>query len=365
MRKQRKNLQKKIIQTILLVAIAALCYSSASSKVLASTQSNTNINTQNKKTTKNKKNKTIEITISAAGDCTLGVDSRYNSSFNYYYSQKGASYFLKDVKSIFSKDDITIVNLEGTLTTSTNRANKTFTFKGPAKYASILKKGSVEVVNLANNHTMDFGSSGYSDTKNTLKEYKIEYCNGNTIAYKTINGVKVAFLGFNALNGVTTQQVKDTIQTAKKKKATIIITSFHWGIERDYYPNSTQKNLAHCAISNGASLVIGHHPHVLQGIEKYKGRYILYSLGNFCFGGNTNPSDKDSMIFQQTFYVKNGKLLKKNDVKVIPCSISSVSSHNNFQPKVLTGNSKKRVIQKINRLSKGMNASFKANGKTK
>ena len=317
------------------------------------------------KTSKKKKNSTIKITISAAGDCTLGVDSRYNSVFNSYYSRYGSSYFFKKVKSIFKKDDLTIVNFEGTLTNSSARANKTYTFKGPAKYANILKKGSVEVVTLANNHTMDFGNQGYSDTKSSLKKYNISYCNGSTIAYKKVKGVKIAFVGFNALNGVTEQQVKDTIRTAKKKKAKIIIASFHWGIEKEYYPNARQKTLGRCAISSGASLVLGHHPHRVQGIEKYKGRYIVYSLGNFSFGGHTNPDDKDCIIFQQTFYVKNGKLQKKNDVKVIPCSISSVNHTNNFQPKVLTGSEKKRLMNKINRLSKGMNASFKSNGKAK
>ena len=355
---------KKAITTISL--ILCLCLSIPFlANAAGTTESKTTTKTTTSNQKKSNKNKTIKITISAAGDCTLGVDSRYNSVFNSYYNQKGASYFLKKVKPVFSKDDITLVNFEGTLTTSTARANKTFTFKGPAKHISILKKGSVEVVNLANNHTMDFGSSGYSDTKKTLKKNKIAYCNNSTIAYKKVKGVKIAFLGFNALNGVTEQQIKDAIKTAKKKRATIIIVSFHWGIERDYYPNSVQKSLGRCAIKNGASLVLGHHPHVLQGIEKYKGRYIVYSLGNFCFGGNTNPSDKDSMIFQQTFYVKNGKLLKKNDVKVIPCSISSVSSTNNFQPTPLSGSSKKRVIQKINKLSNGMHASFKTNGKAK
>lgn len=312
-----------------------------------------------------KDSETVKITISAAGDCTLGVDSRYNSVFNQYYAKHGSGYFFKKVKPIFAKDDLTIVNFEGTLTTSNNRSYKTYTFKGPAKYVNILKKGSVEVVNLANNHTMDFGTQGFNDTKNTLKKNKISYCIGNTIAYKKVKDVKIAFVGFNALNGVTEQQVKSTIQKAKKNKAKIIIASFHWGIEKEYYPNARQKTLGRAAINAGASLVLGHHPHRVQGIEKYKGRYIVYSLGNFSFGGHTNPDDKDALIFQQTFYVKNGKLQKKNDARIIPCSISSVSYTNNFQPKALTGSEKKRLIRKINRLSKGMKASFKSNGKGK
>ncbi|MCM1179659.1 MAG: CapA family protein [Clostridium sp.] len=310
-------------------------------------------------TDKTKTNKSVKITISAAGDCTLGVDSRYNNTFNDYYKKKGSAYFLKKVKKVFSKDDVTIVNLEGPFTNATNRASKTFTFKGPASYAKILKKGSVEVVNVANNHSFDYGKKGYSDTLKTLKKNNIKYCRNSSIAYKTVKGVKIAFLGFNKLEGITSSDVKKVIQKAKRQKAKIIIVSFHWGIEKDYYPISTQKSIAHDAIRYGATLVLGHHPHVLQGIERYRGRYIVYSLGNFCFGGNTNPSDKDTMIFQQTFTIKNGKVEKNKDVKVIPCSLSSSPNRNDFQPKILTGKSKKRVLKKINNLSKGMGVNFK------
>lgn len=312
-----------------------------------------------------KRSKTVEITISAAGDCTLGIDSRYNNSFNTYYNKKGSAYFLQKVKKIFKKDDVTIVNFEGTLTNASSRADKKFTFKGPASYANILKKGSVEVVNLANNHSKDFGTKGFEDTKAALKKNKIPYCHFGTIAYKKVKGVRIAFLGFSQLSGVSKQQVKEGIRAAKKKKAAIVIVSFHWGIEKDYYPSGQQKTMGRYAIEAGADLVLGHHPHVLQGIEKYKGRYIVYSLGNFCFGGNMNPNDKDTMIFQQTFYVKNGRLQKKNDARVIPCSLSSVSYTNNYQPMPLKGSRKSRLVNKLNRLSSGMHTSVGKNGKLK
>lgn len=305
--------------------------------------------------TKNKKKKDapVKITISAAGDCTLGVDSRYNSIFNEYYARHGSSYFLQSVKKIFAKDDLTIVNLEGTFTESTNRANKAFTFKGHASYVDILKKGSVEIVNTANNHTLDFGAQGYSDTIKTLKDNKIKYCDNDKIAYEKVKGVKIAFLGFNQLAGVTQATVKETIDKAKANGAKLIIASFHWGIERDYYPNASQESLARFAIDNGASLVLGHHPHVLQGIELYKGRYIVYSLGNFCFGGNSNPTDKDTMIFRQTFTIKKQEVKKDKNITVYPCSLSSVPYTNDFQPKILSGTEAARVLDKINRLSAG------------
>lgn len=308
---------------------------------------------------------TTYITLSAAGDCTLGIDSRYSHNFNTYYRKKGDNYFFKKVRSIFAKDDITIVNFEGTLTTSSKRAKKTFTFKGPKKYASILKKGSVEVVNLANNHSKDYGKVSLSDTQKTMNQNNIGYCRNTVINYQTVNGVKTAFLGFNALNKITKSQIETGISKAKKNNAEIIVVSFHWGVERKYYPNTKQKTLGHYAIDCGASLVLGHHPHVLQGIEKYNGRYIVYSLGNFCFGGNSNPKDKDTMIFQQTFSIKGGKLQPDNNAKIIPCSLSSHKNNNDFQPRVLSGKEKKRLIKKMNTLSKKLKVSIDSNGNIK
>ncbi len=302
------------------------------------------------------------VTISAAGDCTLGIDSRYSHNFNKYYARRGDSYFFQKVRPVFSGDDITIVNFEGTLTTSAKRARKTFTFKGPKKYASILKKGSVEVVNLANNHSKDYGSRSLLDTQNTMSKNKIGYCRNTTINYQTANGVKTAFLGFNALERISKKQIKSAIAQARSNKAKIIIVSFHWGVERKYYPNAKQKSLGHYAIDCGASLVLGHHPHVLQGIEQYKNRYIVYSLGNFCFGGNSNPKDKDTMIFQQTFSVKNGKLESGNDARIIPCSLSSHKNTNDFQPRTLFGSEKKRLIKKMNKLSRSLKVSIDSAG---
>lgn len=345
----RFTIMKKFLTTITILLLSGLlCFPTHAKQSTA---------------TDKKASKESTITISAAGDCTLGIDSRIHHTFDSYYTKNGNAYFLKKVKPVFSKDDITIVNFEGTLTTSTNRANKAFTFKGPKKYVGILKKGSVEVVTLANNHSMDFGRKGLADTQRTLKKNKIAYCYNSTIAYKKVKGIKIAFIGFSQLEGTTASQVTKAIKKAKKKRAKIIITSFHWGIEREYYPNSKQKSLAHSAINAGASLVLGHHPHVLQGIERYKGRYIVYSLGNFCFGGNTNPKDKDTMIFQQTFHIKDGKVLSKKDARVIACSLSGSSACNDYQPRILKGSSKKRVVKKLNTLSKGLHVRINSKGK--
>ena len=297
----------------------------------------------------------ISITISAVGDCTLGTDKNFNyaRSLNAYFEKNGAAYFLKNVKSIFEADDLTIANLEGTFTDSTTRMDKTYAFKGPAEFVNILTSSSVEAVNLANNHSKDYGVQSFTDTKNTLDSAGVVHFGYDTTAVVTVKGVKVGLIGIYELPDHTgrSQQVKDTIAKVKSEGAQLIIVNFHWGIERDYVPNSHQTTLARLAIDEGADLVCGHHPHVLQGIETYKGKNIVYSLGNFCFGGNSNPSDKDTMIFQQTFTITKDGVKEDNVTNIIPCSLSSEKNRNNYQPTPATGDEAARILNKIEKYS--------------
>lgn len=303
--------------------------------------------------------KDISITISAAGDCTLATDVNYAGGPTFvakYNEVQNPSYFLAGVQSVFANDDLTIVNFEGTLTNLTTRQDKQFAFRGDPEYVKILTEGSVEAANLANNHSRDYGMQSLADTKQYLSEAGITHFGYEETAIVECKGVKIGLIGIYVLpDGLgRMQQLKEHIQKVKSEGAVITIVNFHWGIEREYYPNDVQKQLAHAAIDNGADLVIGEHPHVLQGIETYQGKKIVYSLGNFCFGGNKNPSDKDSMIFQQTFTVRDGKILSYDDVNVIPCSISSVTNVNDYQPTILEGAEAERVMNKINEISAGL-----------
>lgn len=293
----------------------------------------------------------ISITVSVVGDCTLGTDENFNysRSLNAYYEKYGAEYFLKNVKSIFEADDLTIANLEGTFTNSTARVDKTYAFKGPAEFVNILTSSSVESVTLANNHSRDYGAQSLTDTKATLDSAGVIHFGYDETSVVDVNGVKVGLIGIYELIDHTgrAQQVKDHIAKVKSEGADVVIVIFHWGIERDAAPNSHQTMLARLAIDEGADLVCGHHPHVLQGIEVYKGKNIVYSLGNFCFGGNSNPSDKDTMIFQQTFTLTKDGLKEDNVTNVIPCSLSSEKSRNNYQPTPATGDEATRILKKI------------------
>lgn len=299
----------------------------------------------------------VSITISAAGDCTLGTDEYFDpsTSLNAYYDSNGPAYFFQNVKSIFEADDLTIVNMEGTLTEETTRQDKTYAFKGPAEYTQILTDGDVEAANLANNHSHDYGDKSYTDTIAALDAAGITNFGYDRTAVMDVNGVKVGLVGIYELaEGMGCEdEMISNIKAVEDQGAQIVIVSFHWGIERENYPTENQVNLAHSAIDNGADLVLGHHPHVLEGIEVYNGKNIVYSLGNFCFGGNSNPSDKDTMIFQQTFTVQNGELVEDNVTNIIPCSISSDSSYNNYQPTPLEGDEADRVKGRIEEYSSG------------
>lgn len=299
----------------------------------------------------------VSLTLSVVGDCTLGTDETfdYDTSLNAYYENYGADYFLQNVKDIFSADDLTIANFEGTLTDSDEREDKTFAFKAPASYASILTSGSVEAVNTANNHSHDYGEQSFNDTLAALDDAGIVHFGYDETAVMDVKGIKVGLVGIYELYDhlEREQQLKDNIAKVKADGAQLIVVIFHWGNETETVPDSNQTTLGRIAIDEGADLVCGHHPHVLQGIETYKGRNIVYSLGNFCFGGNSSPSDMDTMIYQQTFTIDADGVKKDNVTNIIPCSISSAAydGYNNYQPTPAEGDEATRILGKINERS--------------
>ena len=313
----------------------------------------------------NIENTSAEVLLSAVGDCTIGTDSKFNyaSSLPAMAQQEndGFAYYFKNVRSILSKDDVTIANLETTFTDSNDKPDKQFNFKASSDYAKSLTLGSIEGVNISNNHIYDYKEKGLLDTKNALEKQKVNYFGEESMWSTKIKGQSFVFLGYRgwSLDKPFLDKVKDDIAKLKKTNSVVII-NFHWGAENAYYPVDAQKELAHFAIDNGADIILGHHPHVIEGIEQYKNKIIAYSLGNFCFGGNSNPSDKTTFIFQSNLKFVNNKLTSIG-VRVIPCSISSVNYTNDYCPTPLVGSAKVRLLSKLNRLSD--NAGFKISDK--
>lgn len=311
----------------------------------------------------------VQITISAAGDCSLGnyIEQDYNASFNQAYdTEGGAEYFLRNVKDIFAMDDMTIVNLEGVLTTSNAASTgRTYNIKGDPSYAKILTEGSVEAVSMGNNHRLDFGTAGTKDTEAALNAENILYAYDKNVAIYETQGIQIGYVSVNevAWGQGTEELVVEGIAKLKEAGVDLIFVACHWGVEKENYPESYQLKLGKKCIDMGADLVLGHHPHVLQGIEEYKGKLIIHSLGNFCFGANRSPSDMDTMIFQQTFTFIDGELSGDLEASVIPCSVSSVKNRNNFQPTPLEGEEALRVINRLNTYSTDLGVTISEDGK--
>lgn len=364
---QKKKLRLKVIITTDIILLVILCGALLAKGLYKSNkeepQPETKTESANKEGQKPEKQETPEvqettITISAAGDCTLGTDEGFNYKRSFkgkYDAVQDPAYFFQNVQPVFAQDDLTIVNMEGTLTEETTREPKQFAFKGDAEYAKILTAGAVETANLANNHSFDYGKKSYEDTITALEAEGISSFGYERTAVMDIKGVKVGLAGVYELaeHIDCKQDLLDNIASLKEQGAQIIIVSFHWGQEKENVPNDVQVELAHTAIDNGADLVLGHHPHVLQGIEEYKGKNIVYSLGNFCFGGNSAPSDMDTMIFQQTFTVKDGKLQEDNVTNILPCKISSAyeEGYNNYQPILAEGEQKEKIFERLSEYS--------------
>lgn len=300
---------------------------------------------------------TATIVVSGVGDCTLGTDENFDmeSSFENKYKQVGnPSYFFSNVLAYLRNDNLTICNFEGTLSSRGSREDKEFAFRGPAKYSEILTAGSVEAANLANNHSFDYGKESYEDTKKALTKANITNFGYDRVNTFTVNDIKVGLFGVSCLDDYdgATDLMKQDIAALKEENCNLIIGSFHWGVEGTHTIESDQTKIAHAAIDEGCDLVLGTHPHVLQAVEKYNNRYICYSLGNFCFGGNDNPQEYETMIFQQAFVFRNGELVVDDEtlsnIDIIPCSVSSSSKTNNYQPTPLKGKKARALVKVLN-----------------
>lgn len=310
----------------------------------------------------------VTITISAAGDVTLGTHQNqdYYYSFRQAYDQaEDKGYFFENVKDIFSSDDMTIVNLEGALTFSENMTEGlTYNIKGDPDYASLLNQGYIEAVSMGNNHRLDYGKEGSQDTVEAVKNAGIVYAYDENVGIFETKGIKIGYVSVNEVywGAGVEKTMQSGIEKLQEEEADLILACCHWGTERENFPEPYQTDLGRKCIDWGADLVIGHHPHVLQGVDYYKGKYIIYSLGNFCFGANRNPEDKDTMIFQQTFTFAGGEKQEDTQVRIIPCFVSSVTTRNDFKPTPAEGEEAARIIGRINEFSKDYGVQFAEDG---
>ena len=226
----------------------------------------------------------VSITLSFAGDCTLGMDQSfgYSGSFNAAYDAYGPAYFLQNVQSIFAQDDLTVVNFEGTLTDSDERADKTWAFRGDPAYAKVLSEGSVEAVNLANTHSSDYGEESLTDTKSALDAEEIVHFGFEDTALVEVQGVKVGLLGMYT---VYTDDYIPTLQrligSLQDQGAQVIVPAFTGALK-----TATPRSRTSATVLPSSVVRIGPQPsaviaHEVPGTDMVPGTQLVKNLVAF------------------------------------------------------------------------------------
>ncbi|MBR5231408.1 MAG: CapA family protein [Clostridia bacterium] len=295
----------------------------------------------------------VTLTLTFGGDTLLGSENavrKRETSFDSVVDAKGYDYPLQNLAALFSSDDLTTLNLECVFKNdSTGKAEgRLFNFRGPTDHVNILTAASVEHVNLANNHFVDYGYAGKRTTRDTLTKAGIAYSGyGSTWIFEK-DGVKIGFSGIRETiwhqdRSVPAQEIKEL----RKAGCDYVIYSCHFGQEYAPNRNADQELIAHMIIDAGADCVIGHHPHVVQGIEVYNGKPIFYSLGNLVFGGNLTPKDYDGLVVQLQLSFHKQKI-NGVSASLIPVMTSGVQDGTtDFQPVIAQGEDKARILQRI------------------
>lgn len=280
--------------------------------------------------------KTFTIKLSFAGDMMLASykDQTTSGSFNEYSNNNPPEYFLEKVKHIFESDDFTIGNLENVfsdkkLTEISKSGDRVFWFKSKTSNVNILTSSSVEGVSLANNHTNDYGSQGKQDTIDTVTNAGLKYGLDSEIMYFEKNGFTVAVICHGLWGEYQADNIIKLIKTAEEKSDYQIVF-YHGGTEKIHEPEQWKIRASRKLVDNGADLVIGNHPHVLQPRETYNGVEIIYSLGNFCYGGHSAPENR-TIIYQMELTIDENLVATKSQSTIIPCYVYT-GNRNNYQP---------------------------------
>ena len=296
------------------------------------------------------------VILTFGGDAVLGgreVYYRRDDSLMAYVSQYGMAYPFSGLQEYFSTDDLTCVNLECVIKPdgSGENKNKEWRFRGLPEYTSILTEGSVELVNIANNHTIDYGEAGYQATISYIDDV-VAWCGRNHPVSIDIKGHK---FGFGGCRETTYKNDPDVIsrdiQQLKDMGCEFIIYQCHWGTEYDPHFNALQQTMAHACVYAGANLVIGHHPHVVQGIDYIGDVPVIYSLGNLCFGGTIELDERgyDAILLRAEITFRDDK--PDVGIRIIPILTSSHYPEriNDFRPVPAEGMDYIRILYYVQR----------------
>ena len=297
------------------------------------------------------------LTITFVGDCTIGGEERlkgYDYSFDGYLRQHGYGYFFEKVLPILEADDLTVANLEGVFINWANTAvEKTYNFRGTTDYVDVLTLGSVEAVSVSNNHMLDYGYDGARHTVKALESAGINWFGTNQVFEKSWifekDGVKIGFVGMERTYWYYKHRnlLRSQVEALRDEGCQVIIGVMHGGVEYKKRHQRDQKDFAYAMLDYGVDIVVGHHPHVLQGIEVKDSRTICYSIGNFVFGGNSKIRAPYTAMFQFTFSFSDDNRYLGHQLNIIPALPSGEKDFNNYQPIPAFGSDAEAVLSQI------------------
>lgn len=292
------------------------------------------------------------ITMTFVGDCTLGCDITWLKdarAFTNVIDREGMDYPFALVRDVFERDDLTVVNLEGVLadTNEGRMGGRKYNFRGPTAYAQILSGSSVELATLGNNHINDFGQAGRESTMAALTAAGVGYAFNDDAFIFEKDGIRIAVLSY--ISNVFERNVENlpalVASLEEEKGCAAVVLCLHAGVEYSFTHGREQQRWAQKAIDAGVDLVIGHHPHVLQGVGVYNNRNIVYSLGNFCFGGNRHiiARQSHSLAVQVEMAFEDGVYTGQR-MTLLPAINTGSYDANNYQPYWATGELAQEVM---------------------
>ena len=296
---------------------------------------------------------TGEVRITFLGDCTLGGeerDRRAGLGFAARIAENGMAFPFRNLTRLTEQDDLTVANLECVLTDrKLTKVEKTYNFSGPTAYTEILTSGGIDCVTLANNHSHDYGEEGYQDTVEALEAAGVAWFGTDAPAvWRSEEGLTVGFLGVSwSLTGDRYGRYEAQMDALRQMGCAAVITVMHTGEEYSYTPpSSLQQQVVERAVACGTDLIIGHHPHVVQGYTTVSGVPVVYSLGNCSFGGTTRAKDSDALAVQAVLSFEEGEL-REITLHFHPLSMTSDPRYNNYSPRLLEGEDALRVLRKM------------------
>jgi len=308
----------------------------------------------------------IEINLLLLGDVCLATNFGGRNRFHSLYDSEGPEYFFQYMKPYFAKADYVIANLENVFTDRTAyQKGKIYTYKANAKYVDVIYKSGITHVAVVNNHMHDYLQEGFDDSLKLLEQGGIKWFGTNE--YKSSNielgsvkvdkkeiiekdGFKIGLLsyyGFNTAFATDTMIDRDVKYLKEEQGVDYIICYVHWGGQGTYPVDQRQKSYGRKLIDKGVDLVVGGHPHVIQGMEVYNGKHIFYSLGDFMFVGRSTPKDPDGlMIDLKLILTEDGNIIE--EFKYIPVLWGGNSKSNEYTPKVGSDVEIERGLKKLN-----------------